>query len=110
MQNWQFVRTEGPCWRKRRRDSREFILERRTSSEGVRPLGRMAERRVKRTSVGIWRREEVVLKMSSCEKIGRESMMKELTRRKRRRRARVSLRDRGRIGRLCIAGAARRER
>ena len=41
-------------------------LSRRASSEGVRNWeGRERARRVKRTSVGMWRRELVVMKMLS---------------------------------------------
>lgn len=44
---------------------------RRRLSASVKPEGpRRAERRVKRTSMGIWRREEVRWKMFSGEKMG----------------------------------------
>ena len=45
--------TSGPYVKYSNLDSSEAIFDRRTSSEGVRPVGRKAERRVKRTSVGI---------------------------------------------------------
>lgn len=62
----------GPYWKNNSRDSNEVILERRASSAGVKPFGRMLERRVKRTSVGIWSREEVNLKIFSAAKRGRD--------------------------------------
>lgn len=59
--------TSGPCWKNSNLLSRELILVLKISSVGVRPIGRRVARRVKRTSVGICRREEVRLKMFSGE-------------------------------------------
>lgn len=86
LQNWQSVKTSGPCWKYRYRDSREEILERRISSVGVR--GRRVERRVKRTSVLICRRDWVRVKMLVGEKGGRVKRRKEIVVRVRIRRAR----------------------
>ena len=87
-----------------------MIFDRRISSTGVRPVGRKAERRVKRTSVGIWRREEVKENMFSGEKTGRVLMRKARAVRKRIMRARETLGETGRMGMPWMAGAARTER
>lgn len=108
MQNWQFVRTSGPNWKYRYRDSREEILERRISSAGV--SGRRVERRVKRTSVEICRRDEVRVKMFDGEKGGRVLMRKATVVIIRIRRARETFGGVGRMGIPWMEGAARRER
>lgn len=64
--------TSGPNWKKRSRDSIEFIFVRRISSEGLRPRGRRVESRVKRTSVGVCSREEVTVKIFSGAKMDNE--------------------------------------
>lgn len=76
----------------------------------MRPVGRRADRRVKRTSVGIWRREEVREKMFSEEKSGRVFMREAAAVRKRIVRARDTLAGTGRMGIPWMAGAARTER
>jgi hypothetical protein len=86
------------------------IFDRRVSSAGVRPVGRRAERRVKRTSLGIWRREEVRENMFSGEKKGRVLMRKAKAVKKRIMRARETFEGTGRIGMPWMAGAARTER
>ena len=65
-QKGQVVSGVGPWVRYRRRDSRERSLVRMMVSVGV--GGRRVARRVKSTSVGVCRREEVRLKMFSGEK------------------------------------------
>ena len=85
-------------------------MVRRASSVGVRPSGRRAERRVKRTSVGIWRREEVRVKMLVGEKGGRVLRRKARVVIVRIRRARETLGGMGRMGIPWMEGAARRER
>ena len=80
-------------------------MERRISSVGVR--GRSAERRVKRTSVGIWSREEVRVKMLVGEKRGRVLRRKTTVVMARIRRARETLGGMGRMGMPWIEGAAR---
>ena len=106
----QSIIAPGPNWKYSSLDSRELIFDRRISSEGVRPMGRKAERRVKRTSVGIWRREDVRLNMFSGEKKGRVLMRKAEAVMKRIMRARETLGGTGRIGTPWMAGAARTER
>ena len=90
--------TSGPNWKYSSLASREAIFERRISSEGVRPVGRKAERRVKRTSLGIWRREDVREKTFSGEKKGRVVMRKAEAVRKRITRARETFAGVGRMG------------
>jgi hypothetical protein len=102
------VRTLGPNWKYRYRDSSEEILERRISSLGVR--GRRVESRVKRTSVEICRREEVWVKMLGAEKRGSVEMRKKTVAIVRIRRAREIGGGTGRIGVPWMEGAARNER
>ena len=83
---------------------------RRISSEGVRPVGRSAERRVKRTSVGIWRRDCVSVKRFSGEEKGRVFRRKESAVMRSMRRARDTLGGMGRTVRPWMEGAARMER
>ena len=100
----------GPNWKYSNLDSREFILDRSISSEAVRPAGRSAERRVKRTSVGICRRDEVRLNMFSAENRGRVLTRKAVAVMKSIMRAREIFGGMGRMGTPWIAGAARTER
>lgn len=65
---------------------------------------------MKRTSVGIWRREEVRENMFSEEKKGTVLMRKAVAVRKRMMRARETLAGTGRTGMPWMAGAARTER
>ncbi len=83
---------------------------RRASSVGVRPSGRRAERRVKRTSVGIWRREEVRVKMFGGENRARVFRRNARVVIVRIRRARETFGGMGRMGMPWMEGAARRER
>jgi hypothetical protein len=77
---------------------------------GVRPSGGREERRVKRTSVGIWRREDVRVKMLGGEKGGRVLRRNARLVIVRIRRARETLGGTGRMGIPWMEGAARRER
>jgi hypothetical protein len=86
----------------------EEILERRISSVGIR--GRRVERRVKRTSVLICRREEVRVKMLVGAKGGRVLRRKTRDVKVRIRRARETLEGTGRMGIPWMEGAVRRER
>jgi hypothetical protein len=70
----------------------------------------MADSRVKSTSTGIWRREEVREKMFSGEKKGRVRMTKVTATTKRIRRARKIKGGMGRIATPWMLGAARAER
>ena len=85
-------------------------MDRSTSSEGVRPVGRKAKRRVKRTSVGICRRDEVRLNMFSGENRGSVLTRKAVAVMKSIIRAREILGGTGRIGTPWMVGAARTER
>ncbi len=76
----------------------------------VRPVGRRAERRVKRTSVGIWRREDVREKMFSGAKTGRVLRRKETEVMRSMVRARRTAGGAGRMEMPWILGAARTER
>ena len=98
----------GPNWKYRYRDSREAILERRISSLGV--SGRRVESRVKSTSVDIWSRELVWLKMLGAENRGRVEMRKIRAVRKSTKSARETARGTGRMGIPWMEGAARMER
>lgn len=100
----------GPNWKYSNLDSSELIFDRKISSEGVRPVGRKAESRVKRTSVGICRREDVRENMFSGEKKGSVFMRKAEAVMKRIIRARETLGGTGRMGMPWMAGAARTER
>ena len=102
--------TSGPNWKYSNLDSNEVIFERRVSSEGVRPVGRRAESRVKSTSVGICRREEVKENMFSGEKMGSVVIRKPTAVRRRIMRARETLGGTGRMGMPWMVGAARAER
>jgi hypothetical protein len=85
-------------------------LDRSISSEEVNPVGRKAERRVNRTSVGICRRDDVRLNIFSGENKGSVLMREAIEVMKSIVRARVTLGGTGRMGTPWIAGAARTER
>ena len=85
----------------------ETSLARRDSSLGVRPDGRSAARRVKRTSVDIWRRDWVRVKMFSGVNWGRVLRRKKSEVMKRIVRARETGAGMGRMGMPWIVGAAR---
>src|ERR1700709_133187 len=98
--------TSGPNWKYSSLDSSELIFERKIWSRDVRPVGcRKAARRVKSTSVGIWRRELVISNMFWGEVKGRVLKRKPTAAMKRMRSARDTLGGIGRMGIPCIAGA-----
>jgi hypothetical protein len=101
-------RTSGPNWQYSSRDSRLTKRARREVSAAVRPDAeeRRVERRVKRTSTGIWRRDWVTRKMFSGAKIGRVLKRKRAETRARRRRQREVDSERGRMARPWTFGAA----
>lgn len=71
MQKRQFIIVSGPYFRYKSRDSLLVNAFLRISSVGVRPVGRKVWRRVKRTSVGICRRDWVSVKSEGVVKVGK---------------------------------------